>query len=81
MPPTPSQLCAGWSMSFGMKPDTLVPVVSVMCLPTTPLEFERPFGWRGDLEFSMRRADSSALAASTTTFARTWRSTPVALST
>src|SRR3989449_986293 len=57
------------------------PVVSVMYFPTVPLALARPFGYRPDLEFSSSRADSRALAASTTTRARTWRSAPVVLST
>src|SRR5207247_975940 len=70
-----------WSVILGMKPATSVPVVSVMYFPTVPLALARPFGYRPDLEFSSSRADSKALAASTTTRARTWRSAPVVLST
>jgi hypothetical protein len=40
-----------------------------------------PFGCRVERELSSRRADSQALAASTTIFARTCLSRPVALST
>ena len=64
-----------------MKPPTLVPVVSVMYLPTTPLELARPFGCSEDFEFSRIRADSHALAASTTILACTCRSWPLCLST
>src|SRR5437868_2581663 len=64
-----------------MKPATSVPVVSVMYLPAVPLPFARPFGNADDLELSSRRAVSSALAARTTTLARTCRSDPVVLST
>jgi hypothetical protein len=49
----------------------LEPTVSIRYLPTTPEEFARPFGWRGDFELSRRRADSHALAASTTVRQRT----------
>ena len=79
-PPTPSQLCGTWSISFGMNPDTSVPVVSVMYFPTRPLEFARPCGNGDDVELSRIRADSSALAASTTTRARTCLSCFVRLS-
>src|SRR5216684_7484874 len=81
IPPTPSWLWGTWSIIFGMNPPTSVPVVSVMYLPTVPLAFARPLGERDDRELSSSRADSNALAASTTTLARTWRSVPVVLST
>src|ERR1043166_8097398 len=64
-----------------MNPATSVPVVSVMHLPTAPLELARPFGNEEDLELRSNRTDSRALAATTTTLARTCRSSPVALST
>jgi hypothetical protein len=64
-----------------MKPETSVPVVSVMYLPAVPLEFASPCGKSDDFELSSRRADSSALAASTTIFPSTWRSSPEFLST
>jgi hypothetical protein len=64
----------------GMKPPTSVPVVSVRYLPTVPLELARPCGKRGDFELSRIRADSQALAASTTTRASIRRSVRVALS-
>src|SRR6476646_4449755 len=54
-----------------MNPATSVPVVSVRPLPTQPDEFPKPCGKRDDLLLSSSRADSQALAASTTTFART----------
>src|SRR3954463_13964859 len=63
-----------------MKPPTPVPVVSVRYLPTTPLELARPFGNLGDLELRRSRADSHALAATTTIFAFAWRSAPVLVS-
>src|SRR4051812_5495057 len=63
-----------------MKPPTPVPVVSVRYFPTTPLELARPFGNFGDFEFRRSRADSQALAATTTTFAFAWRSAPVLVS-
>src|SRR5579884_212258 len=69
-----------WSSIAGMWPETLAPVVSVRYLPTMPLEFARPFGNCDDLEFSNKRADSIALAASTTTLARTCSSAPELLS-
>src|SRR5688572_9263444 len=52
-----------------------------MYLPTMPLELARPLGNVDDFELSRMRADSIALAASTTTRARTWRSSPVIRST
>src|SRR5438046_3221676 len=64
-----------------MNPPTSVPVVSVMYLPTVPLAFARPFGNRDEVELSSRRAVSRALAARTTTLARTRASAPVVLST
>ena len=63
-----------------MCPETPAPVVSVRYLPTTPLEFASPFGNWVDFELSRSRAVSIALAASTTTFARTCSSVPVFLS-
>src|SRR6187551_2911392 len=57
------------------------PTVSMRYRPTTPEEFARPCGWRDDFEFRSSRADSHALAARTTVRHRTWRSTPVFLST
>src|SRR5204862_3110330 len=81
MPPTPSSLWGTWSIIFGMNPPTSVPVVSVMYLPTVPLELARPLGNWDDRELSSRRAVSKALAARTTTLALTRRSVPVALST
>src|SRR4051812_24864775 len=65
----------------GMNPATSVPVVSVRYLPTVPLEFASPCGNLEDVEFSRMRADSQALAASTTIRAFTCLSSPVALST
>jgi len=64
-----------------MNPAMSVPVVSVRYLPATPLEFASPFGNSDDFEFRSRRADSHALAASTTTRARACRSLPSVLST
>src|SRR3954452_19500919 len=57
------------------------PVVSVRFLPTSPDEFAMPFENRGDFEFSSRRADSQALAATTTALQRICFSVRVALST
>ena len=71
MPPTPSQLWRGWSTMRGMKPLTPEPVVSVRYFPAMPLPLASPFGKRDDLEFNSNRALSHALAARTTTFART----------
>src|SRR3989442_6943401 len=81
MPPTPSWLCGTWSIILEMNPPTSVPVVSVMYLPRVPLEFARPLGKRAERELNSSRADSKALAASTTTLARTCWSVPVVLST
>src|SRR2546430_13876007 len=81
VPPTPSWLWGTGSIILGMNPPTSVPVVSVMYLPTVPLEFARPLGNGDDLELSSRRAVSRALAARTTTLARTRASAPVVLST
>src|SRR5215203_6158403 len=64
----------------GMWPPALAPVVSVMYLPTTPLELARPCGNCDDLELRSSRADSNALAASTTERDATWRSSPLVLS-
>src|SRR6185437_4999528 len=64
-----------------MYPATSVPVVSVRYRPTTPLEFASPCGNRDDLELRRSRADSHALAASTTTRACTCCTAPVFLST
>src|SRR5688572_20536058 len=58
-----------------------VPVVSVMYLPTVPLELARPCGKRDDFELRRIRADSKALAARTMTRARTAASSPVRVST
>src|SRR4029079_15787011 len=80
MPPTPSSLCGTPSISFGMNPLTPVPVESVRYLATTPLELASPCGNLPDFEFSRIRADSHALAASTTMRARTWFSRTVFLS-
>ena len=52
-------------------PRTLVPVESVRYFPTAPLEFASPCGNFDDFELSRMRADSHALAASTTMRART----------
>src|SRR5215208_2436816 len=79
MPPVPSSLCGGMPTSFGMNPRTDKPVESVRNLPRTPLEFDRPFGCRADLEFNRILVVSHVLAATTITPARTWRSVPSAL--
>src|SRR3954463_12472531 len=57
------------------------PVVSVRFLPTSPDELAIPFENRGDFELSSSRADSQALAATTTALHRTCFSVRVALST
>src|ERR1700722_4478484 len=64
----------------GTNPTRDVPVLSVRFLPTTPLALASPFGKCDDVEFSRSRADSQALAATTTTRARTCASAPVVLS-
>ena len=46
--------------------------------PTMSLELASPFGCRGDFEFSSSRAVSMVAQHSTTTFARTCSSLPVA---
>ena len=66
----PSSLCSGMFSSSGTWPPKPAPTVSMMYLPTLPLEFATP-------EFSRMRTDSSALAASTTTRAFTRCSAPV----
>src|SRR5262249_11793514 len=81
MPPTPSSLCGGMSIIFGMNPVTLRPVESVRYLPTCPDELPSPCGNFDDFELSRMRADSHALAAITTIRARTWFSRDVCLST
>ena len=81
MPPVPSSLCGMPSISAGMKPRTLVPVESVRYLPTLPVELPSPCGNFDDFELRRMRADSHALAATTTIRAATWLSRPVALST
>ena len=63
-----------------MNPATSVPVVSVRSFPTCPLELASPLGNFGDFELSSSRADSRALAASTTTRALTFLSAPVTVS-
>src|SRR2546425_2233472 len=80
-PPTPPSLGGTRWARGGMTPAMSVPVVSVRYLPATPLAFASPFGNSDDFEFRRRRADSHALAASTTTRARACRSLPSVLST
>ena len=63
-PLAPSSLCGTPFIIFGMKPRTLVPVVSVR-YSATPLELPRPWGKRADFELSSSRAVSHALAAMT----------------
>ncbi len=79
-PPTPSSLCGIPSMRPGTNPMTSVPVVSVRYFPTVPLELASPWGNMALRELRRIRADSQALAASTTTRARTCSSRPVSLS-
>ncbi len=64
------------SSIFGMKPPTDSPVESVRYLPRTPLLLDKPLGCRGEVELNSSRADSPALAASTTALARTVISRP-----
>jgi hypothetical protein len=68
------------SIIFGISARTPRPVESVRYLPTFPVLFPIPCGKREDFEFSRMRADSHALAASTTMRARTWFSRLVFLS-
>jgi hypothetical protein len=58
----------------------LAPTVSMMHLPTSPLEFASPLGNRADFELRSSRTVSHALAARTMTRAETRCSSPVALS-
>src|ERR1051326_3649886 len=81
MPPMPSLLCRGRPAIAGMKPLMLKPVESVRLRPTCPDEFAIPFEKRDDFELSRSRADSHALAATTTALQRTCFSIRVALST
>src|SRR5262245_54954244 len=74
IPPTPSSLCGTLLAIFGIYPRTVKPVESVRYRPTTPLELASPLGDRLDFEFRSSRADSHALAASTTMRARIWYS-------
>src|SRR5215468_4356386 len=76
MPPTPSWLCGGIFPSAGISPQPSLPTESVRYLPTLPVEFPKPSGNDGDLELRSRRADSHALAATTTAFAYTRFSVP-----
>src|SRR5215470_4180130 len=80
MPPTPSWLCGGIFSSAGISPQPSLPTESVRYLPTLPVEFPKPSGNDGDLELRSRRADSHALAATTTAFVYTRFSVFVALS-
>ncbi len=63
-----------------MMPQPSLPTESVRYLPTAPEEFAKPLGNSADLEFSSSRADSQALAASTTARALIRFSVRVALS-
>src|SRR5580693_2435168 len=80
IPPTPSWLCGGIFSSCGMMPQPPLPTESVRYLPTTPEEFASPLGNCEDFELRSNRADSHALAASTTARAFTRFSVRVALS-
>jgi hypothetical protein len=53
----------------GTSPHPSLPTESVKYLPTVPEEFAIPSGNKLDFEFKSRRADSHALAATTTAFA------------
>src|SRR5690349_23615096 len=81
MPPIPSLLCRGRLARAGTKPLEAWPVVSVRYFPTTSEELPMPLGCWLDLELSSSRADSHALAATTTALQRTCFSLRVALST
>src|SRR3970282_1760023 len=63
-----------------MNPHNPAPTVSVRYRPTVPLELARPCGKIAERELSSSRADSQALAATTTTRAATRCSAPVVLS-
>src|SRR5580692_3473638 len=63
-----------------MTPQPSLPTESVKYLPTTPEEFASPSGNCADFEFKSKRADSQALAASTTARAFTRFSVRVPLS-
>src|SRR4029079_13600170 len=64
----------------GTVADMLKPTVSIRYRPTLPDEFASPCGCRDDFEFRSKRADSHALAASTTVRQRTCFSLPLVLS-
>src|SRR5438445_13226506 len=65
MPPTPSSFEGGRSSRIGRYPFTDAPTGSVMYFPTSPVEFAMPLGKSVDFEFSMMRAVSQQLSAST----------------
>src|SRR5258706_1752559 len=65
----------------GMTPLTAWPTVSVRLRPTCPEPLARPLGNCDDFEFKSRRADSHALAATTTALHLMVFSVRVALST
>src|SRR5579863_60916 len=67
--------------SVGMTPLTAWPTVSVRLRPTCPEPLASPLGNCDDFEFKSRRADSHALAATTTALQRMVFSVRVALST
>ena len=66
-------------MRAGTNAPREAPVESLRYLPTTPLSLASPRGKRADLELSSSRADSPALAASTTTLAFTVNSCMVSV--
>ena len=76
----PSALCGGMFSRAGIWPPTPAPTVSMMYLPTTPLPLPSPSGWSELFELRRMRADSQALAASTTTRAPACSSSRVFLS-
>src|SRR5712671_5552883 len=80
IPPTPSWLCGGILSRYGNSPQPSLPTESVRYLPTVPEEFATPSGNSEDLELSSKRADSHALAATTTARALSRFSERVALS-
>src|SRR4028118_783035 len=71
MLPTLSSLKRLRSRSWGNIPPCEAPVESCRYLPTSPLLLAMPLGAVPDFELSIMRADSQALAASTTVLPRT----------
>ena len=59
-PPAPSSFIGGRFSSAGICPPRLAPTVSMMYLPSSPLELAKPCGKRADLEFISPRTLSQA---------------------